>query len=96
VPTPTLEQVLKERVAGLVGEDLEAVEAEIRLELDSPVALIREMGGYIAGAGGKRLRPILLLLAARLAGARGPRWPARRPARSSSIGRSRLPPAPAM
>jgi octaprenyl-diphosphate synthase len=73
VPTPTLEQVLKERVAGLVGEDLEAVEAEIRLELDSPVALIREMGGYIAGAGGKRLRPILLLLAARLAGARGPR-----------------------
>ena len=73
MPTPTLEQVLKERVAGLVGEDLEAVEAEIRLELDSPVALIREMGGYIAGAGGKRLRPILLLLAARLAGARGPR-----------------------
>ena len=73
MPTPTLEQVLKERVAGLVGEDLEAVEAEIRRELDSPVALIREMGGYIAGAGGKRLRPILLLLAARLAGARGPR-----------------------
>jgi octaprenyl-diphosphate synthase len=31
------------------------------------------MGGYIAGAGGKRLRPILLLLAARLAGYRGPR-----------------------
>jgi len=73
VPTPTLEQVLKERVAGLVGEDLEAVEAEIRRELDSPVALIGEMGGYIAGAGGKRLRPILLLLAARLAGAHGPR-----------------------
>jgi octaprenyl-diphosphate synthase len=31
------------------------------------------MGGYIAGAGGKRLRPILLLLAARLADYRGPR-----------------------
>src|SRR5213076_1408744 len=31
------------------------------------------MGGYIARAGGKRLRPILLLLAARLAGYRGPR-----------------------
>ncbi len=73
MPTPTLEQVLKERVAGLVGEDLEAVEREIRRELDSPVPLIREMGGYIAGAGGKRLRPILLLLAARLAGHRGPR-----------------------
>ena len=71
--TPTLERVLKERVAGLVGVDLEGVEAEIRRELNSPVALIQEMGGYIAGAGGKRLRPMLLLLAARLAGYVGPR-----------------------
>ena len=71
--TPTLEQVLRERVAGLVGDDLEAVEAEIHRELYSPVALIQEMGGYIASAGGKRLRPILLLLAARVAGYRGPR-----------------------
>ena len=31
------------------------------------------MGEFIAGAGGKRLRPILLLMAARLAGYRGPR-----------------------
>ena len=37
------------------------------------MALIQEMGGYIAGAGGKRLRPMLLLLAARLAGYVGPR-----------------------
>ena len=58
---------------GLIGADLESVEAEIRRELDSPVALIQEMGGYIAGAGGKRLRPMLLLLAARLAGYVGPR-----------------------
>lgn len=71
--TPTLERILKERVASLVGADLQAVEAEIRGQLDSPVPLIQEMGGYIAGAGGKRLRPMLLLLAARLAGARGPR-----------------------
>lgn len=69
----TLEKLLKERVACLVGQDLEAVEDEIRRELDSPVELIQEMGEYIAGAGGKRLRPMLLLLAARLAGARGPR-----------------------
>ena len=68
MPTPALEQVLKERVGGLVGVDLELVEQEIRRELDSPVELIQEMGGYVAGAGGKRLRPILLLMAARLAG----------------------------
>jgi octaprenyl-diphosphate synthase len=73
VATPTLERVLKERVAALVGEDLAAVEVEIRRELNSAVPLIQEMGSYIAGAGGKRLRPILLLLAARLAEYRGPR-----------------------
>lgn len=73
MPTPTLERVLKERVAALVGADLASVEEEIRQQLDSPVALIQDMGGYIAGAGGKRLRPMLLLLAARLAGYRGPR-----------------------
>jgi octaprenyl-diphosphate synthase len=73
VVTPTLEQVLKERVTGLVGDDLAAVEAEIRREIDSPVALIQDMGAYIAGAGGKRLRPMLLLLAARLSGYQGPR-----------------------
>jgi octaprenyl-diphosphate synthase len=73
VPTRSLEQALKERVRALVGEDLVAVEEEIRRELESPVGLIREMGGYIASAGGKRLRPMLLLLASRLAGYRGPR-----------------------
>ena len=71
--TATLEAQLKERVGQLVGPELRAIEDEIARELDSPVALIQEMGGYIAGAGGKRLRPILLLLAASLCGYRGPR-----------------------
>ena len=73
MPTPTLERLLKERVSALVGEELLAAEEEISRQLDSPVALIQEMGEYIAGAGGKRLRPMLLLLAARLSGYRGPR-----------------------
>ncbi|HEY7647602.1 MAG TPA: polyprenyl synthetase family protein [Methylomirabilota bacterium] len=60
-------------MASLVGDDLKSVEGEIRRQLGSPVALIQEMGAYIADAGGKRLRPMLLLLAARLAGYRGPR-----------------------
>jgi len=51
-----------------VGDDLRAIEEEIARAIDSPVPLIQKMGEYIAGAGGKRLRPILLLLAARLAG----------------------------
>jgi octaprenyl-diphosphate synthase len=74
VKAPThLEALLKDRVSLAVGRELEAVEAAIAAQIDSPVALIHEMGGFIAGAGGKRLRPILLLMAARLAGYRGPR-----------------------
>jgi octaprenyl-diphosphate synthase len=69
----TLEALLKDRVALAVGPELHAIEAAIGGEIDSPVGLIREMGEFIAGAGGKRLRPILLLMAARLAGYRGPR-----------------------
>ena len=73
MPTNGLEDVLKERVSRLVGDDLRIVEDEIRREIGSAVPLIQEMGGYIASAGGKRLRPMLLLLAARLAGASGSR-----------------------
>jgi octaprenyl-diphosphate synthase len=71
-PTP-LEALLKDRVALAIGHELRAVEEAIAAEIDSPVSLIREMGEFIAGAGGKRLRPILLLMAARLAGYEGPR-----------------------
>ncbi len=71
-PTP-LEALLKDRVVLAVGPELQAVESAIAAEIDSPVPLIHEMGEFIAGAGGKRLRPILLLIAARLAGYRGPR-----------------------
>ena len=69
-PTP-LEALLKDRVALAVGPSAKAVEEAIAGQIDSPVALIREMGEFIAGAGGKRLRPILLLMAARLAGYSG-------------------------
>ncbi len=57
----------------LIGADMRAIEDEIGRALDSPVPMIRSMGAYIAGAGGKRLRPMLLLLAARLGGYRGSR-----------------------
>ena len=60
-------------MAQFIGHELAAVEREIAGEIGSPVALIREMGEFIAAAGGKRLRPILLLVAARLAGYSGPR-----------------------
>jgi octaprenyl-diphosphate synthase len=47
----------------LVREDMAAVDALIRRRLASDVVLINQVAEYIIGAGGKRLRPMLLLLA---------------------------------
>jgi octaprenyl-diphosphate synthase len=48
-----------------------AVDAVIRRRLDSDVVLIRTIAEYIIGAGGKRLRPAVLLLMARALGYQG-------------------------
>jgi octaprenyl-diphosphate synthase len=59
---------LLEGIRGTVTADLAAVDATIRRELASDVALVNQVSDYIIGAGGKRLRPLLVLLAARAAG----------------------------
>jgi octaprenyl-diphosphate synthase len=56
-------------IRALVADDLAAVDREIRRQLASDVALVSQVGDYIVGAGGKRLRPLLVVLAARAAGA---------------------------
>lgn len=62
-----MEGELRQRVNGLIGNECLACESEISRELsNSAVALIRDVSGHVAVAGGKRLRPILVLLAARL------------------------------
>ncbi len=57
----------------LVAEDLKGVNRVIREQMQSPVALIPQLAGYIIQAGGKRLRPLLTLGAARLCGYAGER-----------------------
>jgi octaprenyl-diphosphate synthase len=57
-------------IRALVTSDLAAVDAEIRCQLASDVALVSQVGDYIVGGGGKRLRPLLVVLAARAAGAK--------------------------
>ena len=52
-------------IQDLVRTDMAAVDALIRRRLASDVVLINQVAEYIIGAGGKRLRPMLLLLAAR-------------------------------
>ncbi len=56
-----------------VRSDLERVEQEFVRHVQSRVQLIPQIGRYIASSGGKRVRPAVLLLAARLAGYAGDR-----------------------
>ncbi len=57
----------------LVRADLEACNRLIVERMQSPVALIPQLAAHIVAAGGKRLRPLLTLASARLAGYRGDR-----------------------
>ena len=60
-------------LTALVRDDLEACNRLIVERMQSPVALIPQLAAHIVAAGGKRLRPLLTLGAARLVGYRGTR-----------------------
>jgi octaprenyl-diphosphate synthase len=60
-----------EAVRALLGDDWPAVNREIMARLRSDVALVNSVAHYIIGGGGKRLRPLLVLLSARACGYRG-------------------------
>jgi len=57
----------------LVGSDLQKVNEEILRRMDSEVPLIPELAGHLIASGGKRIRPMLTLGAARLCGYGGGR-----------------------
>jgi len=50
----------------LLREDLSAIEREFGRDTVSPVEAITEIGEYLRAGGGKRIRPMLLLLSSRL------------------------------
>ncbi|MEL6721741.1 MAG: polyprenyl synthetase family protein [Pseudomonadota bacterium] len=58
-------------VRALVADDLRATDQLILDSLASDVALINQIGHYMIGSGGKRLRPMLVLLTARAFGYTG-------------------------
>jgi octaprenyl-diphosphate synthase len=60
---PTLEPLL-----ALCADDMVRVDREILARMRSPVALIPELANHLVGAGGKRMRPLLTVAAARLCG----------------------------
>jgi octaprenyl-diphosphate synthase len=56
------------RIRDLIADDMEAVNRLIIEQLKSDVVLINQIGAYIVHSGGKRLRPMIVLLAARACG----------------------------
>jgi len=58
-------------VLKLLNDDIRRVEEQFRKDLTSRVPLIRKVGEYVLASGGKRVRPMMLLLSARLAGYQG-------------------------
>lgn len=56
-----------------IRDDLQKVEGEFARHVQSQIALIPAIGTYIQDSGGKRIRPAVLLMAARMAGYAGER-----------------------
>jgi len=52
-------------IQSVIADDMESVDELIRHRLYSEVVLINQLGQYIISGGGKRLRPLLVLLASR-------------------------------
>ena len=67
VPVLTRRQIFE-----LIEDRLAQVETQFRENLASPVAIIDEIGGFVADSGGKRVRPALHLLCAKLCRYEGP------------------------
>lgn len=67
---PTLDAIRQ-----LTAPNMAAVNAVIERKLSSDVALINDLSAYIIHAGGKRFRPMVLMLAAQALGGRSP-WAA--------------------
>jgi octaprenyl-diphosphate synthase len=61
-----LDNVRLKRAYDLIADKLASVEEELLLHFRSPIPTIDRIGTYLAQGGGKRIRPALLLLSARL------------------------------
>jgi len=66
-PTPARDGMAG--VFALIEDEMRAVEARLAERMDSPVGAIPQVGAHLLDAGGKRLRPLLAILAARAGGA---------------------------
>jgi octaprenyl-diphosphate synthase len=63
--------ITQQSIFDLLRDDLAAIEREFGRDTVSSVGAITEIGEYLRGGGGKRIRPVLLLLGAKLCGYEG-------------------------
>lgn len=64
----SLRQMDINQIRELAEQDMQAVNQLIQQQVSSDVSLINQLGFYIVNSGGKRLRPLLTVLAARAVG----------------------------
>ena len=65
IPPSPARQANADRILDLVSQEMAAVETALVARMESPVGAIPEVGAHLLQAGGKRLRPLLAVLAAR-------------------------------
>src|SRR3954464_1256035 len=58
-----------DEIVALVSDEMKVVEVRLAERMESPIGSIPQVGAHLLGAGGKRLRPLLAVLAARATGA---------------------------
>src|SRR5262245_64376781 len=66
--TPEAPVMALDEIRACVKADLASVDTMIRARLKSAVPLVDQVAEHIIGGGGKRLRPLLCVLAGRAAG----------------------------
>lgn len=64
-------QFTLDQISALAKHDMQAVDHAILAQLNSDVVLINQLGHYIISGGGKRIRPLIAVLAARALGYQG-------------------------
>ncbi|MBW2662054.1 MAG: polyprenyl synthetase family protein [Deltaproteobacteria bacterium] len=62
---------LKHKILDMVNDDLEGIETALKQNLNPYLDVVSQVAGHILFSGGKRLRPLLMVLSARICGYSG-------------------------
>lgn len=66
-------EILWNQIQEYIGHEIDEVDSLIKSRIQNPISLISDITQHLIGSGGKRIRPILVLLSARLVKYRGAR-----------------------